>query len=173
MPWSVTYGVAVDLDRDDLALEAALLGRLVRRSWCERTASSSSSERGISHWSAIISAPRPWPTMLCFSISFGVKAAPYSCWVFMPAANGMWPMCSTPAPMTTSWTPEAICAAAEVDGLLGRAALAVDRRRRRLDRQALLQPGVAGDVEGLLAELLHAAGDDVLDLGRVDARRAR
>ena len=61
----------------------------------------------------------------------------------------------------------------EVDGLLGRAALAVDRRRRRLDREALLQPGVARDVEGLLAELLHAAGDDVLDLAGVDARRAR
>ena len=45
----------------------------------------------------------------------------------------------------------------EVDGLLGRAALAVDRRGRRLDRQPGLQPGVAADVEPLLAELLHAA----------------
>ena len=58
---------------------------------------------------------------------------------------------------------------AEVDGLLGRAALAVDGRRGGLDRQPGLQPGVARDVERLLAELLHAAGDDVLDLGRVDA----
>jgi hypothetical protein len=41
-------------------------------SWWERSASSSSSERGISHWSAIISAPRPWPTTLCFSSSSGV-----------------------------------------------------------------------------------------------------
>ena len=58
---------------------------------------------------------------------------------------------------------------AEVDGLLRRAALAVDGGRGGLDRQALLQPGVARDVERLLAELLHAAGDDVLDLGGVDA----
>ncbi len=77
----------------------------------ERTASSSSSERGISHWSAIISAPRPCPTMLCLSISFGVKAAPNSCWVLRPAENGMWPMCSTPEPMITSWIPAAISAA--------------------------------------------------------------
>ena len=103
--------VAVDLDRHDLALEQALLGGAARALRCERTASSSSSERGISHWSAIISAPRPWPTMLCFSISFGVNAAPNSCWVFMPAANGMWPMCSTPEPITTSWMPDAISAA--------------------------------------------------------------
>ena len=57
----------------------------------------------------------------------------------------------------------------EVDCLLRRPALAVDRGRRGLDRQPGLEPGVAGDVDALLAELLHAAGDDVLDLGGVDA----
>ena len=56
----------------------------------------------------------------------------------------------------------------EVDRLLGGAALAVDRRRRGLDRQAGLEPGVAADVEPLLAELLGAAGDHVAGLGRVD-----
>ena len=40
-----------------------------------------------------------------------MKAAPYSCWVSIPTANGMWPMCSTPEPMTTSWTPDAMSAA--------------------------------------------------------------
>ena len=58
---------------------------------------------------------------------------------------------------------------AEVHGPPGRAALAVDGRGGRLDRQALLQPGVARDVERLLTELLDAARDDVLDLGGVDA----
>src|SRR3954454_1209517 len=57
---------------------------------------------------------------------------------------------------------------AEVHGLLSRAALAVDRRRGRLDGQALLEPCVARDVEGLLAELRDTAGDDVFDLGWID-----
>ena len=57
----------------------------------------------------------------------------------------------------------------EVDGLLGRAALAVDGGGGGLDRKPGLEPGVAGDVDALLAELLHTAGDDVLDLGGLDA----
>ena len=52
----------------------------------------------------------------------------------------------------------------EVDGLLGGAALAIDGRTGGLDRQTLLQPCVAGDVEALLAELLNAPGDHILDL---------
>ena len=57
---------------------------------------------------------------------------------------------------------------AEVDGLLCRAALAVDGGGGRLDREPGLEPGVARDVDALLTELLHTAGDDVLDLGAVD-----
>src|SRR4051812_50091310 len=57
----------------------------------------------------------------------------------------------------------------EVDCLLRRAALAVDGGGRSLDRKAGLEPGVAGDVDALLAELLDTAGDDVLDLRAVDA----
>src|SRR6185312_3157216 len=56
----------------------------------------------------------------------------------------------------------------EVDRLLGRAALAVDRGGRRLDRQPGLEPGVPRHVEHLLAVLLHAPGYDVLDLTGVD-----
>src|SRR6201999_363869 len=58
----------------------------------------------------------------------------------------------------------------KVDRLLGRAALAVDGGRRDLLRQAGLEPGVAADVERLLAPLLDAAGDHVADLERVDSR---
>ena len=58
----------------------------------------------------------------------------------------------------------------EVHGLLGGAALAVDCRGGGLDRKAGLEPGVPADVHALLAELLDTAGDDVLDLGGVDAR---
>jgi hypothetical protein len=57
----------------------------------------------------------------------------------------------------------------EVHGLLGGAALTVDGRGGRLDREPGLQPGVAPYVEHLLAVLLDAAGDHVLDLGGVDA----
>jgi hypothetical protein len=57
----------------------------------------------------------------------------------------------------------------EVDPLLGGAALAVDGRRRDLDRKPGLEPGVTADVHPLLAELLHAAADHVADLGRIDA----
>ena len=39
--------------------------------------------------------------------------------------------------------------------------------------QALLEPRVTRDVEALLAELLHATGDHVLDLGRVDSYAPR
>jgi hypothetical protein len=50
----------------------------------------------------------------------------------------------------------------EVDRLLRRAALAIDRRRGRLDREPRLEPRVAADVVRLLAVLLHAASDHVL-----------
>ncbi len=75
-------------------------------------------------------------------------------------------MCSTPEPMAHVEHAGADLGGGEVHGLLGRAALAVDRGGGRLDRQPGLEPGVAADVEALLAELLHAAGDHVLDLGR-------
>src|SRR5215211_267239 len=57
---------------------------------------------------------------------------------------------------------------AEVDGLLGRAALTVDGGGGRLHREPGLEPCVPGDVDPLLAELLHTARDDVLNLGGVD-----
>ena len=57
----------------------------------------------------------------------------------------------------------------EVHGLLRGAALTIDGRGRRLDRKSGLEPGVAADVEHLLAVLLHAARDHVLDLGCVDS----
>ena len=70
-------------------------------------------------------------------------------------------MCSIPPPITASWRPRR-SGGTEVDCLLGRAALPVDGRRRGLDRKAGLEPRIATDVESLLAELLNAAGYDVL-----------
>ena len=52
-------------------------------------------------------------------------------------------------------------------GLLGRAALAVDRRGPHLEGEPGREPRVAGDVGGLLAGLGDAPGDDLLDVARV------
>ncbi len=106
--------------------------------------------------------------MLCLAISSGVKAKPNSCWVCIPAANGQVAHVLHAAADHRVVHAGGDQRGGEVDGLLGGAALAIDRGGGGLDRQALLQPGVAGDVEGLLAELLHAAGHDVFDLGGVD-----
>ena len=57
----------------------------------------------------------------------------------------------------------------QIVGLLAAAALAVDRRRADVLRQAGDQPADAGDVVGLLAELRDAAADDLLDVTGVDA----
>ena len=79
-------------------------------------------------------------------------------------------MCSTPEPIATSCTPAAISAAAKFT-----ACWAEPHWRSTVVAgvsigQPGLQPGVAADVEHLLAVLLDAAGDHVLDLGGVDAR---
>jgi hypothetical protein len=58
MPWSVTIVSPLTAPGHDLALEATLVGRAGGER-CERSASSSCSERGISQRSAIISAERP------------------------------------------------------------------------------------------------------------------
>ena len=57
----------------------------------------------------------------------------------------------------------------EVVGLLAAAALAVDGGRTDLFWQTGGEPGRAGDVVGLLAELRDATADDLLDLAGVDA----
>ena len=76
---------------------------------------------------------------------------------------------SMPHASATSTTPDADHRGREVRRLLRRAALAVDGRRRDLEREPGAQPRGAGDVERLLADLAHAAADDLADLERVDA----
>ncbi len=58
----------------------------------------------------------------------------------------------------------------EVGGLLRRAALGVDGGVGDRLGEAGAEPGRAADVEGLLADLADAAGDDLADGRRVDAR---
>ena len=169
MPWSVTYVSPFDLHRDHLALEAALFGRLVGelvRAHGELVELASAGSRTPRRSSR---RPGPGRRSWCFSISSGVKAKPKSSWVFMPAANGSLPMCSTPPPMTTSWTPEATCEAARLTACWAephcRSIVVADVSIGK----PVLQPGVAADVQALRAELHDAAGDHVLDLAGVDA----
>jgi hypothetical protein len=56
----------------------------------------------------------------------------------------------------------------EVVGLLGGAALAVDRDGAHRVRQPGCQPGIPGDIRRLLARLGHAATHDESHLARVD-----
>ena len=56
----------------------------------------------------------------------------------------------------------------EVGRLLARAAHAVEGGPAHIQGEARDEGGVAGDVQPLLVHLIHAAHDDVLDLGRVD-----
>ena len=169
MPWSVDVGVAVDLrsgrsrarsgpPRSPRARELVGARRRSRRA---RSGGSPTCRRS--------SRPRSPAGRGCSAPSApGVKAIPCSYWTAMPSANEMWPMCSTPPPIATSWTPEAISAAAKLIACWAEPHWRSTVVAGRLDRQAGLEPGVAADVERLLAELLHAAGDDVLDLRRVD-----
>ena len=82
-------------------------------------------------------------------------------------------MCSTPEPIATSCTPEAISAAAKFTACCAephwRSTVVAGVSTGRPAWSQALRP----DVEHLLAVLLDAAGDDVLDLRGVDARRAR
>ena len=58
----------------------------------------------------------------------------------------------------------------EVHGLLGRAALTVDRRAGNVLRQARREPARAGDAASLRPDRIDVAEHDVVDRARVDAR---
>ena len=86
----------------------------------------------------------------------------------MPAPIGTRLIVSTPHPMATSTAPPATSDAASDGRLLRRPALGVDGGGGDGQRHAGRQPRRPGDVEGLLADLRHAAADQLADLGRVD-----
>ena len=75
---------------------------------------------------------------------------------------------STPEARATSTTPAPTSDGGQVGGLLAAAALGVDGGGGDGHRQTGGQPGRAGDVEALLADLADAAADDLADLVRVD-----
>ncbi len=142
-------------------------------SWWERRANSSSSGRGISYSSAIISAPRPCPTTLCWASSSGVKAGPNSCWVFIGGGKGQLAHVLHAATDDHVVDAGGDLAGRQVHRLLGRAALQVDRRGRGLDREAGLEPGVAAHVQALGPELGHASRRSRSPPARARSRPAR
>ena len=166
MPWSVDDRVPListgTISRSNQPSSVARGGAAVRL----RRASSSSSERGISYSSAISSAPMPWPRRRGGRRTSGSTAAELAPDLARRRRRRCGPCARRRSRSRRRGRRTAISAAPMLTACCAGAALQVDRRRRRLDRQALLQPGVAGDVHRLLADLLHAAGDHVLDLGR-------
>jgi hypothetical protein len=77
---------------------------------------------------------------------------------------------STPPAMKTSPSPDGDGVGGRIDGLQAAAAQPVDRQAADLDRQPGQQSGHSGDVAVVLAGLVGAAEDHVLDDRRVDAR---
>ncbi len=167
-PWSVDVGVAVDAEGDDLALEAALLGRLGGELL---GAQAELVELGAGDLPLVgdhlgREALRDQVVALH---QLGREGRAVLLHHLVAVGEG-----DVAHVLDAGADRDVVDAGGdqrrgEVDRLLGGAALAVDRRRRRLDRQAGLEPGVAADVDPLLAELLRAAGDHVAGLGRVDA----
>ena len=77
---------------------------------------------------------------------------------------------STPQTSATSTTPAFTSVGREVRRLLRRAALRSRRCGRDREREARAEPRGARDVERLLADLAHAAADDLTDERGIDAR---
>ena len=87
----------------------------------------------------------------------------------MAELMGICDICWTPPATTRSLTPAITRLGREVDGLLGRAALAVDGGAGDVLGAAGHQPAGAGDVAGLAADGVDVAEHHVLDRAGVDA----
>ena len=83
--------------------------------------------------------------------------------------NGARLMLSTPPATMTSPSPQVTACAAIDDRVEAAAAIALQHRAGDLDRQSGEQPGMARDAAAVLARLVGAADDDILDLLRVEA----
>ena len=174
MPWSVDVGVAVDCNGIDLALEAALLGRLVRRAG----GSAGRSRRAPSGGSPTCrrsSRPRcpAGRGRSAPSARARRRSRAPACTSACSPRRRCGPCARRRRRSPTSWTPEAISAAAKLTACWAEphwrstvvAGVSIGSPASSQALRAMLMP--------LLAELLDAAGDDVLDLARRRCRRAR
>ena len=114
MPWSVVYTSPFTRNGHDLAVEPALVGRA--RGALLRAQRDLVAVLRARRPTAPRSAPRSAPG----GRAGGARAAPAGTASRAPRCSlpltdsGMWPMCSTPPPIATSWTPLATSAAAKL-----------------------------------------------------------
>ena len=153
---------------DDLGVEAALGPGLRRPAAGTRRPNASVSSRVMPHFSAMRSAPSNCDVnSYCGEVGLGDRPCRVALAEFEPDRHPAHDLdAAGDGDVDDAGADQA---GGEVGGLLGRAALAVDGGGGHRERQAGGQPGGAGDVEGLLADLADAAADDLADLGRVDA----
>ena len=106
----------------------------------------------------------PWATMLYWSRRWWLLAVkPSTC------SGAGRDIDSTPPPTTRSWNPASTPSGGEVDGLLARAAEAVEGDAGGVERPAGVERGHAGDVHRVVAAAGAAAHHDVVDVGGVEA----
>src|SRR5262249_10191277 len=131
---------------------------------CEAKPNRSHSARVMPHWSAMRSAPSNCDvTSYWGKYDLGI-GRPGPCRTVVPAHG-----------LDAAGEDDVDAAAphqrrAQVRRLLRRPALRVDRGGTDTDREPGREPSGPRDVERLLAGLGHASGDDLPDLGGIDAR---
>ena len=169
MPWSVDVGVAVDGEGDDLALEAALLGRLGGELV---GAQADLVELGAGDLPLVgdhlgRDALRDEVVALHQLRREGEAVLLHH--LVAVGEGDVAHVLDAAEPIATSWTPEATSAAAKLTACWAephwRSIVVAGVSIGRPASSQALRPMLIA----LLAELLHAAGDDVLDLGGVDA----
>ena len=173
----------LDLDRHDFLLRAVLPSTPCRRAAGCGSRSASCSSRETSYFAAQFSAVAAIVQPQCVSSSADHSVSSSCPWprrrpLRRPRITcGAWLMLSMPPVSTTSASPSRIICAAVDRRLDARAAEAIDRQRRHLDRQAGLEPDVPRAIDRVGAGLQDVAEDDVIDVLRLDAgplhRRAR
>ena len=150
-----------------LAVEAALVAGAPGLVRGFRAANSSASWREMPHLTAISSAEMPCGVRSYFFISSGWSGEPGPCMIVgahRDAGHGL--DAAADGDVAGAGLDEV---GGEVDGLLGAAALAVYGRGGDRVGEVGGEEHVAGDVDALLADLVDAAEDDVLDHAGLDA----
>ena len=172
IPWSVSYVSAVDLDRHDLALEAPLFGRLVRRAGASAARTRPAPSAGSPTGRRSSRRQMPWRHEVVALQQLGGHGAPTSSTHLNRRRSGVAHVLDAAADH------DVVDAGgdqrgAEVDGLLGGSALAVDGRRGRLDGSPACSQALRPMLKICSPYCCTQPADDVLDLHRRRSPSAR